>query len=88
MENQVSPAQVEIWLDNPVTKTYLHSLSLAKDEINDTLNDGSFLDPHNNDLTCNNISGTLGEKRGYASAEDAEGLMEYFKLITVEVIAA
>jgi hypothetical protein len=84
----VTSVQVEIWLKDQTTKAYLESLSQASKEIDDTMNAGAFIDKHNNDLTCNNIHGALGEKRGYESASDPEGLMSYFNLVEYKEVAA
>jgi hypothetical protein len=59
---QVSPEQVDLWLNDPVTKAYLDSLQYCLRKAQDTLADGSFIDPHNVSLTQYNAAYQRGRR--------------------------
>ena len=70
---RISQAQLEIWLDSPVTKVYLQSLQWSADQIREVLGKGGFINSSNSDLTFSGIHSALGEIKGL---EEAGGVLE------------
>lgn len=71
----MTQAQLEIWLDSPITKTYLKCLIWSGEQISEVLGKGGFVDPANNDYTSNNIHIALGEKAGLIKAGDPAAIL-------------
>lgn len=65
---RVTQAQFDLWIDNPVTKTYLQCLEWSAEQIAESLGKGSNVDSSNNDLSMNIIHSRLGEKVGLLKA--------------------
>ncbi len=82
---RLTRSQVELWLDNPVTKYHLLNLADQIKDIEDKINSGSLRDPSNNDKTCNALSYWEGRKISYETAKDPESLLEHYAMIEVEV---
>ena len=59
---QVSPEQVQIWLNDPVTIGFLDCVTYLKEKAEESMSSGRLIDPKNNDLTCHNIAYTNGMK--------------------------
>lgn len=62
MEKQVTPEQVELWLNDPVTKAYMESIAYCRTAIEDKAHSGTLIDPRNNDLTCHNLAYANGRR--------------------------
>ena len=59
---QVSPEQVDLWLNDPVTKAYLEAVNYCKTAVEERMHNGTLLDPRNNDLTCYNLAYSRGQR--------------------------
>lgn len=81
---RVSQVQLEIWLDNPVTKNYLHCLTFASEAIGANLALSSFVDSSNNDLSMNKIHSAIGERAGLAGAMSPAYLLEKYGMVELE----
>ncbi len=62
---RISKAQLDIWVDNPVTKTYLQCLDWSAEQCREVLGSGHLIDSTNNDKSMNAVHSALGEARGY-----------------------
>ena len=78
---RLTPSQVELWLDNPVTKYHLLNLENQIKDIEDKINSGSLRDPLNNDATCNALSYWEGRKDSYVTAMGPEALLNHYEMI-------
>ena len=81
---QITPAQLEIWMDSPVTKTYLQCLEWSADQIKEILGNGGMIDSSNSDLTHARLHSALGEKTGLLRATDPDIVMRTHKMIGVD----
>ena len=77
----VTPEQIEIWLDNPVTKAYLLSIDRCIEHLDDSLCNMSLIDSSNADLTMSGIHLTHGKKQGMDTASDPESLMKFYDMV-------
>jgi len=75
MYKQVTPEQLEIWLNDPVTKAYRECLEFLRTKVVMEGGSGKFIDPANNDLTCHNMAVSLGKQEAYAEALDPAQLL-------------
>jgi len=73
---RITQAQFDIWIDSPVTKTYLQCLEWSAEQNGEAMGNGSLLDISNNDLSMNRIQYANGVKFGLTSATDP---MAHFK---------
>ena len=73
----------DIWLDNPVTKTYLQCLEWSGEQIAEILGNGGFVDSTNNDRTSNQIHSALGEKEGLIKAGNPNGLLITHEMLEI-----
>jgi len=72
---------MEIWLDNPVTKTYLQCLEWSGEQIGEVLSKGGFVDSTNNDHTSNQIHSALGEQEGLSKACDPTAIFTIHEML-------
>ena len=77
-------AQIEIWLDNPVTKTYLQCLEWSGEQIREALGKGGYVDSDNNDRTCNHVHSALGEAEGLAKAGSPQAILNTHEMLEEE----
>lgn len=77
----VTPEQIEIWLEHPVTKAYLTSLDKCIDHLDDSLCNMSLIDSSNADLTSSGIHLVHGKKQGIDTAADPTDLMKFYGLV-------
>ena len=82
--HRLTASQVELWLNDPVTKYHLLNLENQIKDIEDKVNSGSLRDPHNNDTTCNALSYWEGRKASYITAMDPESLLNHYEMIEVK----
>lgn len=81
---RLTAAQVELWLENPVTKYHLLNLENQIKDIEDEVNAGAGIDPLNNDLTCWNLANQQGRKVAYTVASDPVSLLNSYQMIEIE----
>ncbi len=78
---QVTEAQVEMWLANPVTKAFIACLNWKRKDTRDQAGDGSIVDSSNADLTHGLLHRALGQQDGFRDAADPEDLLEHYEMI-------
>ena len=78
---RLTASQVELWLNDPVTKYHLLNLENQIKDIEDKINSDSLRNPLNNDATCNALSYWEGRKASYATALDPEALLNHYAMI-------
>ena len=78
---RLSKTQVEIWLDDPVTKYHLMCLENQVSDVEDIVNSGQIQDPTNNDLTCHRLSFYEGQKTGYRASMAPEVLFDHYQMV-------
>lgn len=82
---QVSPEQVDLWLNDPVTKAYLEAVNYCKTAVETRMHSGGLIDPQNNDLTCYNLTYSRGQRDLLLETEDPVSfLAKYERPSTVE----
>ena len=67
---RVTQAQLEIWLDSPVTKTYLQCLKWSAEQITEAMGSGVFIDFHNADTTFGAMRDAIGHRNGFMKSSD------------------
>ena len=65
---QLSQSQVELWLNNPVTKAYLQCLWWSQDQISEVIGSGDLFDRGSMENTFRQLAEAEGEKNGYLGA--------------------
>lgn len=60
MYKQVTPEQLEIWLADPVTKSYLDCLKYCHEAVRKQIADGNKVDPTNSSVTQYNMGYAAG----------------------------
>lgn len=70
---RISQDQLDIWMDNPVTRTYLQCLEWSAEQISEVLSKGGLVNPENNDHTSNRIHLALGNRIGLSHALNVKG---------------
>ena len=81
---RVTQAQLEIWLDNPVTQKYLQCLGWSKEQIQEVLGKGGYIDSDNNDKSMNRIHSALGEQAGLEKAQDPTAILIAHQMLELE----
>ena len=88
---RLTQAQVEIWLDDPVSKIYVQCLGWAVEQVKEQLANGSFIDSENNDLSMNKTHSAYGTQYGLEQASNLKqvlvdkGMIEEDKIETEKV---
>jgi len=81
---RLTQTQVDLWLDNPVTKTFSDCLGFLRDDFKDSLAAGSFIDSSNADLTLSNVHLNLGHIQALGNAQQFITLFNKFGVIEKE----
>ena len=84
MYKQVTPEQLEIWLNDPVTKSYLDCLSYCHEAIRKQLADGSKIDPANSSLTQYNSGYASGCRDTLTEAMNPQHILGHYERPEVE----
>lgn len=71
---RLTTVQVELWLNDPATKAYLVCIGLEMERVEGELENGSWIDPTNNDLTSWNLSNHRAQIEAYDLSFHAEEL--------------
>ena len=77
----VTPEQIEIWLEHPVTKAYLTSLDKCIDHLDDSLCGMNLVDSSNASLTMSQIHLVHGKKQGIDTAAGPESIMRQYDMV-------
>ena len=80
---QVTPTQVELWLQDPVTKALFSCLEQYQEDVRFEMGSGSCLDSSSADLTLSRMSQRMGQIEGLHSASSFEDLFNKFEMIEV-----
>ena len=78
---QVTPTQVELWLQDPVTQALSSCLEQYQEDLRIEIGTGSFLDESNADLTLSRAVQRLGQLEGLRTASAFMHLFEKFVMI-------
>ena len=78
---RITQAQFDLWLANPVTKTYLQCIEWSCEQISEILGKGLHIDASNNDLSMNRIQSLLGQKIGLKNAHSLWSIMITHEMI-------
>ena len=78
---QVTEAQVEIWLTNPVTLTLLQCLEWNRLDSRDAAGSGTLVDSSSADLTHALLHRNLGQQDAYRECEDPVQIFEHYEMI-------
>ena len=78
---QVTPEQIELWLNNSVTKVYFQCLGWKRKDIRNQAGEGQFIDSSNADLTHAMAHVSMGQRDGVQMAMDHESLFSEFNMI-------
>lgn len=78
---QITTDQLDIWLANPVTKTYLKALGWKRDDQRESAGNGSIVDSSNADFTHAMIHQSLGQQEAYEKAADPKQLLGFYNMI-------
>jgi len=70
---QITQDQLELWLNNPVTKTYLQCLWWSQDQIKEIMGNGNLIDRSSMENTYGQMREAEGQKQGYLSSTDVLG---------------
>jgi regulatory protein YycI of two-component signal transduction system YycFG len=81
---RVTQNQLEIWLSNSVTISYLNCLKFYQESVKDSTNKGEGFDMENNDKTCNMLYFREGLKEGYRIAGEPENLLNHYEMLESE----
>lgn len=79
--SQVTEPQVEIWLANSVTKTFMKCLAWKCLDVRDAAGSGTLVDSSSADLTHALLHRALGQQDAYTEAQKPEELMDHFEMI-------
>jgi len=72
---------LELWLDNPVTKTLARCFEWYKADIHDEINSGSCISRHNADLTLANIMERQGNIQALITVVQFEAVLNRYGMI-------
>ena len=78
---RVTKAQLEIWLDNPVTQNYLKCLDFEVDKLSDAISSGALFDSSDNNLSMNKVHSVMGSRSAMTSAQDFPGLLTSYGMV-------
>jgi hypothetical protein len=79
---RVTQIQVDLWLNDPVTKAYLTCFSEVSRGISEQLSDCKFIDSANNDSSMNKMHSLFGQRSGINYVSDSLGLLQSCEMIT------
>jgi hypothetical protein len=79
---------LELWLNDPCTQALVQCFEWYVQDIRDELNSGSYQDPSNNDLTCNNLSRAHGRMDAFKLATQATDIFHRYDLMEEKKDAA
>ena len=78
---KITPEQIELWADNPVTEVLLQCLGWFKADVADDAADGTIVDSSSSDLTHAMIHKNLGQQQGLSTAMDFQSLFDRYGMI-------
>lgn len=81
---RITQSQFDIWISNPVTKTYLQCLMWSAEQCREVLGSGNLIDSTNNDKSMNSIHSALGEARGYEKSTQLADILNVHKMLEEE----
>jgi len=78
---ELTQSQLEIWLNDPVTKTYLQCLWWSQDQVKEVMGSGLLVDRSSMENTYGQIREAEGQKTGLSQAMDIVGQLRRHKMI-------
>ena len=81
---RVTRTQVDLWLQDPVTKALAQCLEWCEGDVKDEINTGSCIDESNADLTLSRLSKRRGQIEGLVSAGGFENMFSRYEMIEVD----
>lgn len=78
---QVTPEQISLWANDPVTVAYLTSLQQLLEDKRDDASDGSLVNSASADMTHGLIHQNMGHQQALQDALNFEGLLAEFNMI-------
>ena len=78
---QVTQEQIDLWLTNPVTKTYLQCLEWFNADVIDEASTGSIVDTASADVTHAMIHMNLGHQQGLNTAMNHQELLSRYDMV-------
>ena len=78
---QITQDQLEVWLNNPVTKTYLQSLYFSHSQEKEAIGNGSCLNKESMERSFAAMNEAEGIKSGLTAAMDVVGLLNKHVLL-------
>jgi len=72
---------VEIWLNDPITKTYLKSLEFYLEQLQETRQQGGFVNDTSNDLTLRRLFQNLGAEQAIRHASEPMQMLSNYELL-------
>ena len=79
---QVTEIQVEIWLGDPVTKTFIQCLDWSRLDAQEQAGSGELVDSSSADLTHALLHRSLGLQDAYTKLSDPGTVLEYYEMIS------
>lgn len=79
--SQVTEAQVELWMANPVTKAALECFEWLRQDTADQAGTGKLVDSGNADMTHAMLHRALGQQDSLATCQDPIGLLDRYVMI-------
>ena len=77
MMNKVTQIQIDIWMNDPVTKTYQESLYLYSDGIGETIADvEKYIDVSNISRTGVTAAMMYAERRGFEQSSEFQAILQ------------
>lgn len=78
---QVTEAQVETWLANPVTVAFQKCLEWKREDTAEAAGTGKLVDSGNADMTHAMLHRALGQQDGYTEAQKFEAILDHYVMI-------
>ncbi len=78
---QVTEAQPEIWLANPVTKVYMRCLEWKADDQRDLAGTGKLVDSSSADTTHALLHRALGQRDAYGEAQKPQSMFDFYEMV-------
>lgn len=82
---RLTQAQVDLWLEEPVTKLLTQCLEWWQDDVRDHVSSGACIDRENSDKTLSSLCESNGNIQGLCSAGLYEEVFARYEMITKEV---
>jgi hypothetical protein len=79
MTKQVTPEQLDIWLNDPVTQAYLDAMQYCHDQSREQLASSTAVDPSNSSTTLYNQGYLAGTRNALAEALNPQKFLGHYE---------